>query len=270
MRPDLRDIAREIRRRVLRMHRVGPNVGSAMSCADILAALYFEVMDVPAPQAPGRDRFVLSKGHAASALYATLALRGFIDEALLEGYLRDGSPLAGHPARGAIPGVEVSTGSLGHGLPIGVGLAHAAKLDGADWRTFVLMGDGECQEGSVWEGAMMAARLGLDNLVAIVDANGLQGYARTDEILPRAALRGILEAFGWAAVDADGHDPEGLARALAGPPLAAGRPTAIVAHTVKGKGVAEMEDALGWHYYSVPAAKLPAFLSELDEPEERR
>jgi len=235
-----------------------------MSCADILAALYFDVMDIMGPDDPGRDRFILSKGHAVSALYAALSIKGFIGDALLDSYLQDGSALSGHPVKGSVPGIEVSTGSLGHGLSIGAGMAHAAKQDGAAWRTFVLMGDGECQEGSVWEAAIVASRLRLDNLVTIVDANGLQGYGRVDDVLPRSSLKGIFESFGWAAVEADGNDTEALVEVLSEVPITQGRPTAVVAYTVKGKGVAEMEDELGWHYYSVPQDRLDTFLDELE------
>lgn len=261
---DLKDIAAEIRKAVVRMHRVGTNVGSAMSAADILAALYFDVMNIPAPDDPDRDRFILSKGHAVSALYAALALKGFLDPARLETYLADGSALTGHPCAGNVPGIDVSTGSLGHGLPIAVGMAHAAKRDGKPHRVFVLMGDGEMQEGTVWEGAMLAARLKLDNLTVIIDANNLQGYGRACDIQPVETFAPKLTAFGWAVEEVDGHDFGQLTKVLGRAPLAAGKPSAVVAHTIKGKGVAEMEDELGWHYFSVPPEKCESFLDELD------
>lgn len=256
--------AREIRKDVLRMHRRGSNVGSALSAVDILAALYFDAMNIPAPDDPRRDRFILSKGHAAAALYATLAQRGFLDHASLAGFLGDGTPLAGHPAEGAVPGVEVSTGSLGHGLPIAVGLALAAKRDGRSHRVFVLMGCGEMQEGSVWEGVIQAARLGLDNLVAVVDANALQGYGRTAEIQPVETFAPRLEAFGWSVREVGGHDVRALGGALRGVPFAPGKPSAVVARTVMGKGVAEMEDRLEWHYRNVAEGQLQGFLGEVD------
>jgi len=249
------------------MHRRGTNVGSAMSVADILAVLYFDVMNVNSPDDPLRDRFVLSKGHAVSALYAALAHKGFLDPAMLSRYLTDGSPLTGHPCAGNVPGIDVSTGSLGHGLPIAAGMAWAAKKDGRPYRIFVLMGDGEQQEGTVWEGATLAARLGLDNLVAIVDANRLQGYDRTDVIMPVDTLAGKWAAFGWAVEEADGHDVRQLRKVLRKAPFAAGRPSVVIAHTIKGKGVAEMEDQLGWHYFSVPEDKVSPFCDELDQPE---
>ena len=261
---DLRRIATEIRKDVVRMHRRGSNVASAMSAADILAVLYFGVMNIPAPDDPGRDRFILSKGHAAAALYATLAHRGFVDRKLLGDFLADGSPLTGHPTAGNLPGVDVSTGSLGHGLPLAVGIALAAKKDGQPFRVFVLMGCGEMQEGSVWEGAMLAARLQLDNIIAVIDANNLQGYGRAEDIQPVDTFSAKLEAFGWAVKEGDGHDCAALSKTLRGAPFAKGKPSVVVAHTIKGKGVAEMEDRLGWHYFNVTEDKLDAFLEELD------
>ena len=263
----LKTVAAEIRKAVVRMHRRGSNVGSAMSIADILAVLYFDVMHVPSPDDPGRDRFILSKGHAVSALYAVLAMKGFIDPGMLESYLADDSPLTGHPCAGNLPGIEVSTGSLGHGLTIGAGMALAAKRDGRSHRVFVLMGDGEQQEGTVWEGAMLAARLQLDNLVAAIDANRLQGYERTDAIMPVDTLADKWAAFGWSVRQVDGHDVAQLKKAFAAAPPAKDKPSVVIAHTVKGKGVAEMEDQLGWHYFSVPDEKLPLFCDELNEQE---
>lgn len=256
--------ALEIRRRVLRMHRVGPNVGSALSCADLLAVLFFDAMVLDDPADPGRDRFILSKGHAASALYAALVLKGFAPEDLLEQYLRDASPLCGHPVRGAVPGIEVSTGSLGHGMGIGVGMALAGRCRGDLFRTFVLLGDGECQEGEVWEAAMAASRLGLDRLVAVVDANGLQGYDRTRDVMPDGAVAGMFRALGFGVSEVDGHDLAALSAAFRAVPARAGRPTAVVARTVKGRGVREMEDRLEWHYFSVPEDRIDEFLRDLE------
>jgi len=264
MKEDLTSIAREIRKAVVRMHRRGTNVGSAMSVAEILAVLYFKVMHIPSADDPHRDRFILSKGHAASALYATLAMKGFIDKSLLSDYLGDGSPLAGHPCADSVPGVEVSTGSLGHGLAIAAGMALAARDDGRSHRLFVLMGDGEQQEGTVWEAAALAARLRLDKLVAVIDANRLQGYERTDAIMPVETLAAKWAAFGWSVREVDGHDAEALAAMLSAAPFEPGKPSAVVAHTVKGRGVAEMEDKLGWHYFSVPEDKVSPFCNEID------
>ncbi len=255
-------MATEIRKAVVKMQRRGTNVGSAMSVADILAVLYFDVMHIPSPQDAGRDRLVLSKGHAASALYATLAMKGFLDAAMLETFLVDGSILPGHPCAANVPGVDVSTGSLGHGLPIAVGMALAARHDGLKYRVFVVQGCGEMQEGSVWEGAMLASRLGLDNLTLIVDANNLQGYGRAQDIQPVETFAPKLRAFGWDVLEVDGHDHAALAEVLKRTPNC--KPMAVVARTIKGKGVAEMEDVLGWHYFSVPPEKVQPFLDELD------
>lgn len=263
--PSSAKLAVAIRRQVVAMQRLGTGVGSALSAVDLLVVLYFEVMRITAPTDPERDRFILSKGHAAAALYAVLAARGFIDHALLAGFLTDGSPLTGHPSHDGLPGVEVSTGSLGHGLPIGVGLALAGQRDERSWRVFVLMGDGELQEGSVWEGAQLASRLRLDNLVAIVDVNGLQGYDRVEALTPLAALADKWRAFGWEVREIDGHDHREIARGLGPVSRGSGRPLAVLARTVKGKGVREMEDQLGWHYFSVPPEKLAAFDAELEK-----
>lgn len=260
----LEKIASEIRKDVVRMHRKGSGVGSALSAADILAAIYFDVMNVRTPDDPERDRFILSKGHGVAALYAALAHRGFFERDLLASFLEDGSPLTGHPTAGKVPGVDVSTGSLGHGLPIAAGLALAAKRDGRSYRTFVLLGCGEMQEGSVWEAAILASRFQLDNLIAIVDANNLQGYDRTDDIQPVKTIAPKLDAFGWAVREVNGHDCAALSSALRAVPFARGKPSALVAHTIKGKGVAEMENQLDWHYFNVPDDKLEAFLDELD------
>lgn len=261
----LERVSRQVRRDVLRMHRKGTNVASAMSAVDILVGLYFGVLNVNPDEVGARDRFILSKGHGVAALYATLAARGVIEPSLLAEYLHDGSPLAGHPARGSLPGIETSTGSLGHGLPMGVGVAWAAKLSGSPGRVFVLQGDGEQQEGCVWEAAALAARLGLDNLVLIVDINGLQGYDRVNDLTPLALFAAKWQAFGWQTREIDGHDHAQLNRALAARPLTPLMPTAILARTVKGKGVKEMEDQLGWHYFSVPPEKVEAFVREVEE-----
>ncbi|MBU0673288.1 MAG: transketolase [Proteobacteria bacterium] len=259
----LAEIAQKVRRDVIRMQRLGTGVASAMSVVDILVCLYFEVLSPSASGEKERDHFLLSKGHGVAALYATLAARGIIDSSLLDHFLEDGSPLTGHPARGSVPGIEVSTGSLGHGLPIAVGLAWAAKLAGRTSRVFVLHGDGELQEGSVWEGAALASRLGLDNLVAMVDVNGLQGYGRVDELTPLDRFADKWRSFGWETIEIDGHDHARIVDTLKACPFVAGKPSVILARTVKGKGVKAMEDQLGWHYFSVPADRIEPFLEEL-------
>jgi transketolase len=256
--------AREIRKRIIQMHRRGPSVGSSLSAVDILTVLYFEVMDIKTSDDPERDRFILSKGHAASALYATLAEKGFIRDEILEDYLKDGSILYGHPVKGSLPGIEASTGSLGHGLPIAIGIAWAAKNDNKKFKVYVLVGDGECQEGSIWEAANLATRLKLDNLVVIIDANNLQGYERVDNIQSINTFKSKWQAFGWVTREVNGHNISELKDVLKNIPFDKGKPSLIVARTVKGKGIREMENKLEWHYFSVPEDKVKLFIDELE------
>jgi len=257
--------ATDIRKCLVKMHCTGSHFGSAMSIADILTVLYFKILNIPDPEDPARDRFILSKGHAASCWYATLAARGFVDQTVLNGYLSDGGSLYGHPVRGSLPGIEASTGSLGHGLALGAGMALAAKNDGASWRVFVLMGDGETQEGSVWEAAMLSARLRLDNLVAVIDANNLQGFDRVENVQPIETFRPKWEAFGWAVREANGHDHRALEDALLDVPFEEGKPSILIAHTTKGKGVSDMEDRFESHYLSVPKDKVDTYIEELNK-----
>jgi transketolase len=250
-------IARRIRRRVIEWsHRAGtPHLGSSLSCVDLLTALYWAVLRID-PREPNhglRDRFILSKGHAALALYVTLAERGFFGDDLLATYNRDGGRLAEHPGPNCAPGVEAATGSLGHGLPIGAGMALAGRIQGQSYRVFALLSDGECNEGSVWEAAMFAAAQRLENLVAIIDYNKWQATGRSDETMALAPLRAKWEAFGWSAVEIDGHDHTAIRAALDRVPNGTGRPMAVVAHTVKGRGVSFMEDDNNWHY-RIPSA----------------
>ncbi len=259
------EISKEIRQRLVRMHQKGSHFGSAMSIVDILTVLYFRVMDITSPDDPGRDRFLLSKGHAASAWYTTLARKGFVDEIILDTYLKDGGQLYGHPVRTGVPGVEASTGSLGHGINIAAGIALAGKNDGKKYRAYVLMGDGEIQEGSVWEGAILAARLKLDNLVAIVDANNLQGFDRVENIQPIETFRKKWEAFGWGVREVDGHDHRELEAAFRDVPFIPGAPSVVIARTTKCKGVKEMEGCFESHYLSVPAEKVECYCQGLEE-----
>ena len=226
------------------------HIGGEMSAIDILTALYFAVLEIDPerPDDPKRDRFVLSKGHTACALYATLAEKGFIPRDMLGTFLKLNSPLNGHPNRVKVPGVETNTGPLGHGLPVGVGMAKAAKLDGASWRTFVLCGDGELQEGSNWEAAMAAAQFGLDNLTLIVDHNRLQQGARVAETNALAPIAKKFAAFGWATQEIDGHDIGAIVDALDPSAVESGRPTCVVAHTNKGQGISFMQDRVEWHH----------------------
>ena len=261
------ELAGRIRAHALRMvHRAkASHIGGCLSVADVLAALYGGILRVdPArPDWPARDRFILSKGHGAAALYATLAERGFFPAAWLEEFCRDGGRLCGHVTSGRVPGVEVSAGSLGHGLPIGCGMALAAAREHPAARVFVVLSDGECDEGSTWEAALFAGHQRLDNLVAIVDYNKIQSFGRVEEVLDLDPLADKWRAFRWAAREVDGHDHAALAAALGALPLEAGRPSVLVAHTVKGKGVSFMENDLAWHYRSPDDAQLAGALAEI-------
>lgn len=226
------------------------HIGGEMSAIDILTALYFAVLRIEPdnPSDPKRDRFVLSKGHTACALYVTLAERGFIPRDLLPTFLKPHSPLNGHPNCVKVPGVETNTGPLGHGLPVAVGMAKAAKLDKAPWRTFALCGDGELQEGSNWEAAMAAAQFNLDNLTLIVDHNRLQQGARLADTNALAPIAQRFAAFGWATAEIDGHDIGAIVDALDVAAVVPGRPKCVVAHTNKGQGISFMEDRVEWHH----------------------
>jgi len=265
----LRQLANEVRQRDLRMvHAAGAgHIGGDLSAIDVLVTLYFGVLQVdPArPDDPCRDRFVMSKGHCSGALYTTLAFAGFIPRGWLDRYMAPLSPLNGHPDRTKVPGVETNTGPLGHGLPFSVGTAIGAKLSGASWRTFVLTGDGELQEGSNWEAAMNAGHRGLDNLTLIIDRNRLQqgdAVAHTVDLEP---LADKWRAFGWAVREVDGHDHEALLEAFAQLPFEAGRPNCLIAHTHKGKGVSFMQDQAGWHHRVPTDEELERALAELQE-----
>ena len=226
------------------------HLASALSLVEILQALYDTALrlDPDDPQAPGRDRLILSKGHGCLALYALLADRGLIAPEACRTFCRFDSMLGGHPVRGKIPGVEATTGSLGHGLPVGVGMALAARRDGRDSRVFVILGDGECGEGSVWEAALSASKHGLDNLVAIVDYNKQQSYGPVSEVLNLEPFADKWRAFGFACREADGHDARALAELFSAMPLSPGRPTAVICHTRKGRGIDFVEGDLSWHH----------------------
>lgn len=246
-----RAFARQIRSEAVRMvHRArSSHIGGALSVADLLAVLYGGVLqhDPLRPDWPGRDRFLLSKGHACVAVYAALALRGFFPVEELATFYQDGTRLAGHITTG-IPGVEASTGSLGHGLPIACGLALGLLRDRAPSRVFAILSDGECDEGSTWEAALFAPHHRLDNLVAIVDYNKIQSMGSVAETLALEPFAEKWRAFGWGVREIDGHDVSAIERVLLGAPVEAGRPTCVIAHTVKGKGVSFMENRLLWHY----------------------
>ncbi len=260
-------LAKIIRTNALRMVHTAhaSHIASNLSIADILAVLYENILNVnwSQPEWPDRDRFILSKGHASAILYAVLAEKGFFPKDDLTNFCRNGSELIGH-ANHRVPGVELSTGSLGHGLPIGCGLALAGKRDGKSYRTFVLLGDGEMNEGSNWESLLFAAQHKLDNLIAIVDYNGFQGFGSTGDILNLQPFSDKLQAFHWSVKEIDGHNHAEIKNVLATVPFSEGKPSVIIAHTVKGKGVKYMEDQLAWHYRSPDGDQLAIAISEIE------
>ena len=258
-------IARELRRTIVQTiagAKLG-HVGGDLSVTDILTTLYFGVLRVrpDEPTWADRDRFILSKGHCAVALYSVLAKAGFIPSQWLEQFARPLSPLNGHPNRRKVAGVEANTGALGHGLPFGVGCAIAARLEESSRRVFVVLGDGELQEGSNWEAAMLAGHRRLANLTAIVDRNGLQQGARTEATNQLEPLADKWRAFGWEVVEVDGHDHRGLLEAFERE--RSGPPRLVLARTTKGKGVSFMEDGVEWHHKVPSAAQVDTAMEEL-------
>ncbi|NIM05219.1 MAG: transketolase [Armatimonadetes bacterium] len=247
----LQERARQIRRDIIMMlaEAGSGHPGGSLSAADIVACLYFHIMrhDPARPDWPERDRFVLSKGHACPVLYAALAEAGYFPKEQLMSLRKLGSPLQGHPDMCKVPGVEMTTGSLGQGLATGVGMALAAKLDKSPRRIFVMIGDGESQEGQIWEASMAAAHYKLDNLTAILDFNGLQIDGPNAEVMAVQPVADKWKAFGWNVVEIDGHDIPQILHALSPDRKAAGKPTMIIAHTVKGKGVSFMEGVVDFH-----------------------
>jgi transketolase len=268
IRHDARQLSRAIRRDVLRMvHRAkASHVGSCFSAADVFAVLFGEVMrlDPAETRAPARDRFILSKGHAAAALYAALANVGAIPRETLDTYGADGSLYMTHASH-KVPGVEFSSGSLGHGLPFGVGKALAAKKLGHAWRVFVLLSDGELDEGSNWEALMFASHHALDNLVAVVDYNKLQSLTSIEQTLGLEPLVDKFRAFGWEVREVDGHDHAALREHLSAVPWTPRKPSILVAHTLKGKGVSYMQGKVEWHYRSPDEKLLAQALAEIGE-----
>jgi transketolase len=265
---DTAKLAKRVRIHVLKMTGRGgsAHVASGFSIADILAVLYGRTLrhDPRNPRWPERDRFILSKGHAGAAVYATLAEVGYFPAAELQNHYQDGSKFSGHVSHKGIPGVELSTGSLGHGLGVGVGIAMALKLAGSQARVFVLLSDGECDEGSVWEAALFARHHQLDNLVAIVDYNKIQSLGPVADTLQLEPFRAKWEAFGWSARESAGHDHNALATALDLLPAEAGKPTVLIAHTTKGKGVSFMENTVLWHYRIARGEEFDRALKELE------
>ncbi|MFL9484991.1 transketolase [Chitinophagaceae bacterium LWZ2-11] len=247
------ELSKDIRKQTLKIvyNAKASHIGGAFSMADILAVLYNDILNIdPANfKADNRDRFLLSKGHACTSLYATLALKGFFPIEQLDTYAKDGSSLLSHTSH-YIPGVEVSAGSLGHALPISVGIALAAKRKKEDWKTFCLVSDGELNEGSNWESILLAPQLGLDNLILIVDYNKIQSLGFVKDVIDLEPLTQKFESFKWEIHEVDGHDHNALKQAFLNCNTLTGKPKVIIAHTVKGKGVSFMENKLLWHYKS--------------------
>ncbi len=263
---DLRTMARTVRRWVLEQSLkagVG-HIGSSLSVADILTALWGKVMRLPATDDPDRDLFVLCKGHAALGLYAAMRAAGIIDDDALGTFCQDGSRYGVHPEFG-VPGVEVTTGSLGQGLSVACGLALAQQMRGSSGRVFALLSDAECNEGQVWEAAQFAAHQCLDNLVAAIDCNGMQALGRTADILDLSPMSRRWDAFGWHVEDVDGHDVDALADAFDATPAISRRPTVVIARTHLGHGVSFMQDRLEWHYRPMSPDQAASALAEIED-----
>jgi transketolase len=261
-------LADTIRADILKMHyhSNASHIGSSFSCIEILIALYFAVLiiDPKKPFYPGRDRFILSKGHASSALYSVLAHRGYFSKKRLFRHCMEGGNLPGHSTYRCIPGVEASTGSLGHGLPMGVGMALSLKHDKEKAKVFVLMSDGECDEGTVWEAALFASHHKIDNLIVVIDYNKLQAFGETNKVLNLEPFAKKWESFGWVIAEVDGHNCGKIVSALKKLPFKKDKPSIVIAHTKKGKGISYMEDKLAWHYKSPNAEEYKIGLKELD------
>ncbi len=264
-------IAREIRREILKATAAAKSghPGGSLSLAEIMTVLYFDEMKVDAndPQNPERDRFVMSKGHATPVLYATLALKGFFPVAELASFRQINSRLQGHPDMKHIPGVDFTTGSLGQGLSGALGMALAGKLDHSPRRVYTIIGDGECQEGQIWEAAMAASHYKLDNLVVILDYNNLQICGEICDVMNIEPIQDKWKAFGWHVIELDGHDFSQIRAALQGARATKGQPTLLLAHTVKGKGISFMENKAEWHGSAPNAEQLALALAELAEKE---
>lgn len=267
---DPRVLAWLIRRHGLEMTHIsrGSHIGAIFSLAEIMATLYTGVLHVDPrqPKMPDRDRLILSKGHAGAAVYAALAERGFFDVEELSTHYANGSRLSGHVSHKGIPGVELSTGSLGHGLAVSAGMALGAKKDAAPWRVYCVLGDGECDEGSVWEAALQAHHYGLDNLIAVVDHNRMQSLDFCENTLALEPFGDKWAAFGWNVIGVDGHDVDALRGAFAQAKANRGsdKPTVIIALTTKGKGVSFMENDILWHYRTPQGEEYDAALKELE------
>jgi len=263
----LKETATNIRRNILHIANLAlsPHIGSALSCSDILSVLYFKILQLDDYE--NRDIFILSKAHYAMALYATLHERGLLSKEDMEGYYQNGGTLPAHTDRLTNPYIEISAGSLGHGLPIATGMAHALKLKKSKREVYVLMGDGESQEGSVWEAAMLAPKLELDNLTVFIDRNDLQGYGRASELLSYEPIDKKFEAFNWEVLRVDGHNHQAIKNAV---DFKTDKPKMIICDTIKGKGVSFMEDELIWHYFIVTDDVKERAVRELEESSDEK
>lgn len=265
---ELQEKAREVRKLIIRsLNAAGSgHPGGSLSAADMVTALYFDEMNIdPAePDMKGRDKFILSKGHAGPAQYAALALRGYFPQEDLMTLRKIGSKFQGHPNMHYVSGIEMSTGSLGQGFSVACGMAQAEKIDGSEARIYTLLGDGELQEGMIWEAAMSAAHYGLDNLVALIDHNGLQIDGKNDDVMKVKPVGDKFAAFGWNVINIDGHDFDQICDAFKKARNCKGKPTAIVAETIKGKGVSFMEGQAGWHGKAPDDEQTRQALEELD------
>lgn len=266
---DSEDLAWRIRRDAIEMTHLsnGSHIASVLSIADIIAVLYADVMkyDANNPKMEERDRIILSKGHAGAAIYAALAEEGFFDVEELKTHYANGSRLSGHVSHKNVPGVEFSTGSLGHGLSVGAGMAFAAKLDNKKHKVFVILGDGECDEGSIWECALFANQYKLDNLVAIVDSNKMQSMDFCENTIALSPFAEKWKTFGWNVKNIDGHNHEELRNALLETENSMHKPTVVIANTIKGKGISFMENNIVWHYRAPQGEDYENAVKELEE-----
>lgn len=269
---ELEEIAKRIRKKTFLMiyHGGSGHIAPSFSAIEIMVTLYYRIMNITKDNYldDTRDRFILSKGHASAALYTILTDKGIINEKISNTFCQCGSILGGHPEKHLIPGVEMSTGSLGHGLSFGAGMAFAAKLDKKGYKVFTLLSDGECQEGSVWEGAMFASHHKLDNLIAIIDFNKLQSLGKTEEILSLNPFADKWRSFGWEVEEVDGHNISQLYNVLENMPFSKNKPSVIIAHTTKGKGISFMENTPIWHYRVPNEEELKIVRDELDISED--
>lgn len=261
---DLKQRALNIRKNVLKIAHLskGPHTGTALSCVDILCVLYFKIMQIKTFNDENRDIFILSKGHGAMALYATLYEKNFLDEKSFLSYYQNDGNLPAHLDKDTCEAIEVSSGSLGHGLPQALGFAYSKKLKNLSSKVYVLMGDGESQEGSIWEAAMLAPKMKLDNLTVIIDRNNLQGYGRPSELVSFESLDKKFESFNWNVQRINGHDLKAIEEALH---VKSAKPKVIICDTIKGKGVSFMEDEMKWHYFIVTDEFFAQGVKELEE-----